>query len=85
MAIIWIFLVDFLNNSMKYRLKRKTLNLYPSSLVNHLKGIGFFLFMMLAFYVVYYFIFFLFIGKFSVDVTIGFTIFLLWIINILEI
>lgn len=62
----------------KYRLKRKIWNLYPSSLVNHLKGIGFFLFMILSFYVVYYFVFFLFIGKFSVDVTIGFSIFLLF-------
>jgi len=65
---------------MKYRLKikRKIWNLYTSSLVNHLKGIEFFIFVMLIFYVIYYFIFFVFVGKFSVDVTIGFTIFLLF-------
>jgi len=62
----------------KYRLKRKNWNLYPSLMVNNLKGIGFFLGVMISFYVIYYFVFFLFIGNSSVDITIGFSIFLLF-------
>jgi hypothetical protein len=64
---------------MKYRLrKRNVSHFYLSLIVNNLRGIGFLIFVMFNFYVIYYYIFFLFIGKSSVDVAIGFSIFLLF-------
>lgn len=64
---------------MKYRLrKRNVSHFYLSLIVNNLQGIGFLLFVIFNFYVIYYYIFFLFIGNLSVDVVIGFSIFLLF-------
>jgi len=64
---------------MKYRLKKRNVShFYLSLIVNNLRGIGFLIFVIFNFYVIYYYIFFLFIVKLSVDVAIGFSIFLLF-------
>jgi len=62
----------------KLWLRLKFLNSRSRKSVSYFKGIIFFIFVLFISYLFFYFTFFFFVGKVSVDVTIGFSMFLLF-------